>query len=106
MADIKVDKKTWDQLSGFTQASISKRLIDSNVIKTTDTIVGADDVEPSLGPFQAFRDCGSTCDQEAAATFMACMQSPGADADRCREIASNTFFACKESCDEDEDDDD
>jgi|GEM_PF-1960597 len=105
MADIKVDKKIWDLLSKTTQASISKRLLDTNVIKAADTIVAADDVQTHIDQFQAFRDCGYACDQEATATFAACMQSPGMDADTCRGIAQATFFSCMEHCREEDEDD-
>ena len=106
MTDIKIDKKIWDQLSSAKQASVTKRLIDNNVIKSDDTIIATSDEESHLDTFQAFRDCGYECDQEATATFAACMKSPGTDPDTCRRIAQATFFSCMENCVEDDDDDD
>jgi len=107
MSDIKIDKSVWKLLSSTTQAAITKRLVDNNIIGADDVIVAdeeATDVKaPQLSAFQAFRDCGSSCDQEATATFVACMQSPGTNQKLCGKIAQATFFECMENCVDDDD---
>lgn len=108
MSDIKINQSVWKFLSTATQDAITKRLVANNIIGAGDVIVADEEATdanaPQLGAFQAFRDCGSSCDQEATAIFVACMQSPGTDEKLCGKIAQATFFDCMENCVDDDDD--
>ena len=112
MADIEVNKASWDALSSKSQQTVTDQLRKHGILGSGDSIVTSDNVPeraadsaPMFVETYGSRDCYDLCDYEATMAFEACVSS-GTSPSQCAAIAKSIFTDCIQGCEDEEDVDD
>lgn len=98
MTEIKVDKTAWSTFSTQAQDKAVRYLKQKGILKEGDTVVEAEGVGHAMDLLADSYDCIDACVPVADAAFVACMQSPGADKNKCFRARADAFYACMDDC--------
>ena len=98
MAEIKIDKTAWSAFSAQDQNKAVEFLKKKGILGDGDTIVEAEGIGHAMDLLKDSYDCIDACVPVANAAFVACMQTPDADKDKCFEARAEAFYACIDEC--------